>query len=121
MKIYIIVTKRKKKERSWRVVKGTQGFVSNDFSSWCNRAAAAGQSPLGDLLHAFPPVLLNDLWLQLIKATPPTLPFLPHSSSPTCTKAGSGFPFYFLNPGLDLPVVINKYTEKKENCRSLLW
>lgn len=76
MKIDIIVAKREKEERSRRAVKGTWGFMSNDFSSWCNRAAAAGQSPLGDLWHAFPPVLLNNLWLQLMKATPPppTLP-----------------------------------------------
>lgn len=59
MKIYVIVAKKEKKERRRRAVKGTQGFMSNDFSSLRNRAAAAGQSPLGDLLHAFPPVLLN--------------------------------------------------------------
>lgn len=75
MKIYIIVAKRERKERTQRGVKGTSGFMSNDFLSWCNRAAAAGHFPLGDLLHAFPPVLLNDLWLQLIKASPiPTFP-----------------------------------------------
>ncbi len=63
MKIYITDAKKEKKERSQRAMKATQGFMSNDFSSWCNRAAAAGKSPLGDLLHAFPPVLLNHLWL----------------------------------------------------------
>lgn len=54
MKIYIIVAKREKKEREPEV------FMSNDF---CNRAAAAaaGRSPLGDLVHAIPPVLLNHL------------------------------------------------------------
>lgn len=86
-------------------------------------AAAAGQSPLGDLLHAFPPVLSK--WLVI--ATNKTYSLHLQLFPPSClvsfsrTKPGSGFPFYFLNLGLDLPVVINRYTEKKENCRSLLW